>query len=112
MVLQTVASLVGSETNWYPFFNNLYPNGPNGSVSPCFPIFFHGQPQVPRKYPKRRDAGRRGTPELIQDSSTLQRVGTQAGLTRNVFVPMPCFGEENTWSDGDEWWYLWDIYGT
>jgi len=42
-----------------------------------------------KKYPKRRDAGRRGTPELIQDSSTLQRVGTQAGLTRNVFVPMP-----------------------
>eukprot|EP00435_Cladocopium_sp_Y103_P038463 s804_g10.t1 len=43
-----------------------------------------------QKYPKRRDAGRRSTPELVQDSSTVQRVGAQAGQTRpNVFVPMP-----------------------
>jgi len=44
-----------------------------------------------KKYPKRRDAARRLTPELVQDASMVQRLGVAPGQTRprNVFVPMP-----------------------
>ena len=48
-----------------------------------------------RKYPKRRDVGRRATPELVQDASQVPRVGARPGAVRqrsNAAVSMPSLG--------------------
>jgi len=44
-----------------------------------------------KKYPKRRDVGRRATPELVQDASQVPRVGARPGGVRkpNRAVSMP-----------------------
>lgn len=54
-----------------------------------------------RKYPKRRDVGRRATPELVQDASQVPRVGARPGAVRqrsNAAVSMPSLGGSGWWS--------------
>lgn len=42
-----------------------------------------------KKYSKRRDAGRRSTPELVQALGRLERVAAVGQTRRKGFVPMP-----------------------